>query len=132
MDGDAVRPGLFADHRGRNNARLRRAPRLPHSRDVIDVDVESCAHLSFRTKALPDRPTPTGLPGWDPGGRANAPLRVMLGCPPSRVNHWQLLIDQSRRARRANSFAVKAASVSAPDAAHFINHAKAVAQNGHL
>jgi hypothetical protein len=39
MHSDSVCSCLFAGHRGSNNARLRRSPRLSHRSDVIDVDV---------------------------------------------------------------------------------------------
>src|SRR6266446_4029322 len=47
VNGDAVRAGLFAKHGGGDNAGLRRAPRLAHSCDVIDIDVQSCSHFFF-------------------------------------------------------------------------------------
>jgi hypothetical protein len=41
---DSVSAGLFADHRRGDDAGFSRATRLPHGRDMIDVDVESCCH----------------------------------------------------------------------------------------
>jgi ribosomal protein L31 len=45
MNCDAVRPCLFTNHGGGHDTRLRRAPRLTHRGDVIDIDVQSCCHL---------------------------------------------------------------------------------------
>jgi hypothetical protein len=45
VHGYAIDAGLFTRHRGCQNAGLRRAPRLSHSGDVIDVDVESSSHV---------------------------------------------------------------------------------------
>jgi hypothetical protein len=41
---DAVGAGLFTNHRCRDETWFRRAPRLSHSGDVINVDVKSCCH----------------------------------------------------------------------------------------
>src|SRR5262249_51933418 len=46
---DAVGSGLFANHGRGDDARLRRAPRLAHSGDVIDVDVQSSSHTKQLT-----------------------------------------------------------------------------------
>ena len=49
---DAVGAGLFANHRRRDDAWFRRAPRLSHGGDVINVDVQSCGHLILRSGEL--------------------------------------------------------------------------------
>ena len=51
MNSYAVRAGLLSDHRGRDDARLDRLPRLADRRDVVDIDVEPCGHK----KIVPQR-----------------------------------------------------------------------------
>ena len=47
VDRDAIGSGLFTRHRGSDHTRLRRATRLPHGGDVIDVDVETSAVIGL-------------------------------------------------------------------------------------
>src|SRR5687767_14153704 len=54
MNGDPIGARLFTRHRSSDHARLRRASRLPHRRDVIDVDVKPYSHFCSLCLVLGD------------------------------------------------------------------------------
>jgi hypothetical protein len=45
VNGDAVSPGLLAEHGSGNDTGLGRSPGLSHSGHVIDIDVKSRCHF---------------------------------------------------------------------------------------
>jgi hypothetical protein len=45
VDRNPIRSGLFTDHCRSNHTGFRRASRLTHRGDVIDVDVKASSHL---------------------------------------------------------------------------------------
>ena len=81
MQRDVVRAGLLGQQRRMHRIRIRHAARLPHRRDVIDVDAEldvqrrSCDFLAAPSIAQPCASAARGLPDNDPAPGATRGAR---------------------------------------------------------